>query len=67
LNYAVNFKGETQVAMKPEAIKKLPVVMLCITANCNKITAMLNIIQNDSAKRKFLQRCNNLIPPKTHG
>jgi hypothetical protein len=50
-NYTINFKGEKQVEMKTTGYKQLGVtVMLCITANVNKLPP--HIILNTKTGQK---------------
>jgi hypothetical protein len=49
--------------MKTTGDRKLSVaVMLCITANGNKLPPYMTLKQKDIAKRKYLQKCNSMGP-----
>jgi hypothetical protein len=53
-NYTVNLKGEKQVAMKTIGYKKLCVtVMLCITANGNKLPPYVTLSRKTVPKEIF--------------
>jgi hypothetical protein len=53
-NYTANFKGEKQVAKKTTGYKKLHVtVMLCITANGNKLTPHIILNRKTVQKENF--------------
>jgi hypothetical protein len=58
-NYTINFKGKKQVAMKTTGYKKLCVtVMLCITANGNKLPPYVILNRKTVAKENFcLKKC----------
>jgi hypothetical protein len=53
-NYAINFKGDKQAAMKVTRYEKLQVTaMLCITANGNKLPPYVTINRKTVPKENF--------------
>jgi hypothetical protein len=53
-NYALNFRGENQVAMKTTGYKTLHVtIMLCITANGNKSSPYIVLNRKTLPKENF--------------
>jgi hypothetical protein len=60
-NYTLNFTGEEQVAVKTTGYEVLRItVMLCITANDNKLPPYVLLNRRTVPKENF---CNNVTVP----
>jgi hypothetical protein len=64
-SFTVNFKGEKQVAMKTTGYEKLRVtVLLCITANGNKLPPYVILNRKSVSKENFCKDVTDQAPQK---